>query len=618
MSTLETQQYNSTLSQTLKRHFGHETFRPLQEQIITDVVGGRDVMAIMPTGGGKSLCYQMPALLRQGTTLVISPLIALMEDQVKALQANGIRAAFLNSSNTPEQSMQIQRDAAQGKLDLLYMAPERVFTTSGLRTIGQMNLALLAVDEAHCISEWGHDFRPEYRMLGNFRDQLAKTYGNVPMIALTATATPRVAKDIEQQLQLRNPGIYQSSFERTNLYYEVRPKQGSFQQIHQYLQSHPNDEGIIYCHSRAGTEKMAAKLQDKGIRARPYHAGLSHVERSQNQHDFVYGDTRVICATIAFGMGIDKPDVRFVFHADLPRNLEGYYQETGRAGRDGLPADCILFFSAGDRAKIEHFFEEKSESERQLAQWQLSQVIKFAYHTGCRCQPLLGYFGQKHEGNCGHCDNCQQAPELIDATQDARKLLSAVARTGQYYGMGYVINVLRGKSDEKIQRNRHDKLSVFGIGSDNRLAYWKTLGDALVMTGYMSQTADQFPILHLNEQSMPLLRGEVEFEMVKPRAMLQKEAGSKKHEVMDVDGMPVNEALFEHLRQLRLQLAHDQNIPPYMVFSDLSLRQMAALKPTTLTQFDQINGVGARKSKQYGDTFINAISEYQAKHEDPF
>ncbi len=610
MSTIDTQQYNTTLSQTLKRHFGHDAFRPLQEQIILDVTGGRDVLAIMPTGGGKSLCYQMPALLREGTTLVVSPLIALMEDQVKALQTNGINAAFLNSSNTPAQSMQIQRDASEGKLDLLYMAPERVFSASGLRTIGLMNLSLIAVDEAHCISEWVHDFRPEYRMLGNFRDQLAGTYGNVPVIALTATATPRVAKDIAAQLQLRNPGIYQRSFERENLYYEVRPKQQVFAQIAQYIQSHPNDEGIIYCHSRAGTEKLASKLQDKGIRAKPYHAGLTYQERSDNQHDFVYGDTRVICATIAFGMGIDKPDVRFVMHADLPRNLEGYYQETGRAGRDGLPADCILFFSAGDRAKIEHFFEEKSDSERELAQWQLSQVIKFAYHTGCRCVPLLGYFGQEHAGKCGHCDNCQQPPELIDVTQDARKFLSAVARIQQTYGMGYVINVLRGKVDEKIQRNGHDKLSVFGIGSDSRIAYWKTVAEALINHGYVSQTTDQFPILRLNEQSMPLLKGEVTFEMVKPRALLQKSAGSKKHDVTDVDGMPVDESLFEHLRQLRLQLAHDQNIPPYMVFSDLSLRQMSAIKPVTLTQFDQINGVGALKSKKYGETFVDAIAGF--------
>jgi ATP-dependent DNA helicase RecQ len=610
MPPVEIQQYNTELGQTLKRHFGHDTFRPLQEQIIQDVIDGRDVMAIMPTGGGKSLCYQLPALLRKGTTLVVSPLIALMEDQVKALQTNGIKAAFLNSTNTPQQSMQIQRDAATGQLDLLYMAPERVFSASGLRTIGLMNLTLIAVDEAHCISEWGHDFRPEYRMLGNFREQLAGTYGHVPMIALTATATPRVAKDIAAQLQLRNPGIYQRSFERENLYYEVRPKDQTTQQIIQYIQEHPNDEGIVYCYSRNATELLAEKLRQKGIAAKPYHAGLAHQERTANQHDFVYGDTRVICATIAFGMGIDKPDVRFVIHADLPRNLEGYYQETGRAGRDGLPADCILFFSAGDRAKIEHFFEEKSDAERELAQWQLQQVVKFAYETSCRCVPLLGYFGQEHAGKCGHCDNCQQAPQIINATEDARKFLSAVARTGQTYGMGYVIHVLRGKTDEKIQRNHHDKLTVFGIGKENRISYWKMLAEALINHGYLSQTSDQFPTLRLNTQSMPLLKGEVQFEMVQPRAIEKKQVGSKKQALVAVDGMPVNEALFEHLRQLRLQLAHDQSIPPYMVFSDLSLRQMAALKPMTLTQFDQINGVGALKSKKYGETFVTAIAQF--------
>lgn len=611
MTTMDTQQYNNELSQLLKRHFGHDAFRPLQEQIIQDVVNGRDVLTIMPTGGGKSLCYQMPALMREGMTLVVSPLIALMEDQVKALQANGIRAAYLNSTNTPQQSMQIQRDAIAGELDLIYMAPERVMNASGLRLLQQINLTLIAIDEAHCISEWGHDFRPEYRMIGKFRDEFASAFGHIPIIGLTATATPRVAKDIQEQLQLRTPGIYQRSFERENLYYDIRPKQQSTQQIVQYIQSHSNDEGIIYCYSRASTERMAQKLQDKGIRAKPYHAGLPHQQRSKNQHDFVYGDTRVICATIAFGMGIDKPDVRFVIHADLPRNLEGYYQETGRAGRDGLPADCILFFSAGDRAKIEHFFDEKSDSERELAQWQLNQVVQYAYTTKCRCVPLLGYFGQEHDGECGHCDNCLQKPELIDVTMDARKLLSTVARTQQTYGMGYVIHVLRGKIDEKIQRNRHDQLSVFGIGKENSIGYWRMLGDALINHGYLNQsTIDQFPILKFNEQSTLLLKGEVEFEMVKPRALKQKSVGSKKHDVTDFDGTPVSEELFQHLRSLRLELAQKQSIPPYMVFSDLSLRQMAAFKPMTLDKFDQINGVGARKSKKYGEIFVQAIAEF--------
>ncbi len=596
---------HADLNALLKQWFGHDSFRPTQRQVITDTLAGRDVFLVMPTGGGKSLCYQLPAVARDGVTVVISPLIALMQDQTKALADNGVACTVLNSSVEPPEITRREHAAVDGQFRLIYMAPERLMSPAGARLIEQLNIALFAIDEAHCISEWGHDFRPEYRQLGTLRQRFRDT----PIMALTATATPRVAEDIVAQLHLDNPAVYRGGFERTNLFYEVRRKDRTSDQIVRYLTDNPDHEGIIYCLSRDGTERMAQKLVQRGIRALPYHAGLPNEQRHQNQHDFVYGDCRVICATIAFGMGIDKPDVRFVIHADLPRHIEGYYQETGRAGRDGLPADCILFFSHGDRAKLEFFIEQKeTEQEREHATWQLQQMINFAYTTGCRCVPLLGYFGEQYPGACGHCDNCRNPPEMQDATEDAQKLLSAVARTDQRFGLGHVIDVLRGNATEKVARYRHDDLSVFALGADLPVNHWRRVAEALMEADQLAQTTDQYPTLQLAPGSRAVLRGEADVRIVQPRVLKTKR--EKPTAIPDEDLGPVDLDLFEKLRQLRRRLATEQAVPPYVVFSDASLRHMAQLQPVTPDTFAAVKGVGDHKLEKYGSIFMDAIREH--------
>ncbi|MAE67342.1 MAG: DNA helicase RecQ [Phycisphaeraceae bacterium] len=590
------------LNLLLKQQFGHNTFRPMQRQIIDDTIAGRDAFVLMPTGGGKSLCYQMPALVREGTTIVVSPLIALMEDQLTALQANGVQATVLNSSVAYREIVERESAAAAGRYDLIYMAPERLMSSSGQRLLGRMQVGHFAIDEAHCISEWGHDFRPEYRMLGALR----RAYPDTPITALTATATPRVAEDIVDQLDLRDARIYRGSFERDNLYYEARPKQKVMEQVETYLDANPEHEGIIYCHSRAAVERAAERLRGRGIAALPYHAGLSGDVRARHQHDFVYGQARVIVATLAFGMGVDKPDVRFVVHADLPRNLESYYQETGRAGRDGQPSDCILFFSHGDRMKIESFIDMKpDEQERQVARRQLRQMIDFAYATECRCRPLLAYFGQDHVGDCGHCDNCRMPPNAVDATQDARKLLSAVTRTGQRFGLGHVIDVLRGVETERVERNGHGTLSVFGVGRDQTKGYWRRVAETLIHREELAVTRDEYPTAHFTEASRPVLVGEVPVEVTLPRV----ERRSKKTRAPVVDEGPIDHELFEQLRRLRREIAEQQNVPPYVVFSDASLKQMAARHPTTPEAFLEITGVGRHKLERYGEAFMSRIRE---------
>ncbi len=603
---------DNRLIDLLKAYFGHDRLRPIQDRAVADALAQRDVFVVMPTGGGKSLCYQLPAVCGEGTTVVICPLIALMQNQVELLQANGVQATLLNSTLDPAEAARREQQALDGKYDLIYMAPERLISGAGRRLLSRLNVNRFAIDEAHCISEWGHDFRPEYRQLGTLRAGFGGRFKDTPLIALTATATPRVANDIVKMLHLRDPAIHHGGFERTNLYSEVRPKQQSFQQIVEYLADHPDDEGIIYCQSRARVDRIAQKLSARGVTALPYHAGLENGERKRNQHDFIYGDTRVIVATIAFGMGIDKPDVRFVIHADMPRHLEGYYQETGRAGRDGLEADCILFYSPADRAKIEYFIEQKTdEKEKAHAYEQLDKVATFAHATACRCVPLMGHFGEEHPGDCGHCDNCRKPPVLTDATEDAQKLLSAVARTDQRFGLGYVIDVLRGSKAQRVMDYKHDQLTVHGIGKDKPKPYWSQLADALIRQDKLALTADEFRTAHLTPASRPILKGDENVEITLSRATPTRTAPKPRRSSSAVDDSPLtdaDQALFEDLRNLRRTLAADQNVPPYVVFGDLALRAMARNRPTTDTDFLDIPGVGQTKLKRYGPKFMAVIS----------
>jgi len=593
----------------LKERFGHDAYRPMQRRVIDAAMQNRDAMVVMPTGGGKSLCYQLPAIATPGTTLVVSPLIALMQNQVDLLHANGIKATLLNSSLSREEADLRERQAIDGAFDLVYLAPERLMSSAGFRLLSRLNVSRIAVDEAHCISEWGHDFRPEYRQLGQLREGFGGKVADAPLLALTATATPRVADDIVRQLGLRDPAVFRAGFERTNLYYEVRPKRKVFEQLMAYLAQHPTEEGIIYCGSRAAVDRLTERLYNAGVAAVGYHAGMEHADRHASQHAFVFGDARVCVATVAFGMGVDKPDVRFVFHTDLPRQLEGYYQQTGRAGRDGLPANCVLFYSPADLPRLLGFAEEKpSEQERQLAIEQARQMVGFAVETRCRMPSLLGYFGQSHPGECGHCDNCKHPPRIIEATDDARRLLSAVARTDQRYGLGHVVDVLRGSKSQRVLDLGHDQLSVHGIGSRKGKAFWMALADGLIQRGELGVTADEFRVAHLTETSMPVLRGEVEVSVAEPRAL----AGVKTQR-NDREIPPADRALFDTLRQLRTKLARERGVPPYIIFGDASLEQMARDKPTSLQAFAAIGGVGQAKLSRYGDVFVETIRDFEGE-----
>ena len=611
-SQIDSNSASDPVRDALKRHFGHDAFRPMQQPIIADAMAGRDVFVLMPTGGGKSLCYQMPAVLDRGTTVVVSPLIALMDDQVKSLEANGIAATVLNSTVEAREIHRREANARAGHYDLIYMAPERLTGPAGVRLLSHIDVNLFAIDEAHCISQWGHDFRPEYRKLSLLRTGLPDRVRQVPIMALTATATPRVEQDVAEQLRLSDPHRYRGQFERKNLVYRIIHKYQMFDQILGYLRSHPTHEGIIYCLSRASTEDLATRLQAHSIAALPYHAGLEGPTRRAHQHAFVYGEARVMVATIAFGMGVDKPDVRFVIHADLPRHLEGYYQETGRAGRDGLPADCILYYSAGDRAKIERFIEEKQDDQdREHAQWQLKQMIRYVHTTKCRCVPLLAHFGEGHGGDCGHCDNCLEPPNLIDATEDARKILSVVARTGQRFGLGHVINVVRGSKSKRMGELGHDHLSVYGIGADQPTGHWRHVLEALLESGGLALTTDQYQTAYLTEASLPVLRGKVTVQVKQSRVAPITRKAKPSSAAVEPSG-PVDEALFQILRRLRHHLAAEQGIPPYVVFGDVSLRHMAALKPSSREQFGQVKGVGQTKLERYGNLFLDEIASFQS------
>jgi ATP-dependent DNA helicase RecQ len=588
----------------LKQAFGYAAFRPHQEEIIRESLAGRDVFALLPTGGGKSLCFQLPALVRPGLTVVISPLIALMKDQVDQLQANGIAATFLNSSLGEEERKARWRGLHAGDYKLLYISPERLMAGEGsiFDALRRWSVGLVAVDEAHCISEWGHDFRPEYRQLSALRDSLP----DVPFMALTATATGRVRDDIIRQLHLHDPLVHVASFNRPNLTYRVLPKNQAYRQISDFIAGRPKESGIIYCFSRAGAETLAQKLSRDGIRALPYHAGLSANERARNQEAFLRDETRLICATVAFGMGINKPNVRFVIHHDLPKNIEGYYQETGRAGRDGLPGECLLLFSAGDVTKQTGFIAEKTNpDEQRIAREQLQQITHYAESAECRRAALLEYFGESYpQPNCGSCDNCLSPRSTWDGTVAAQKLLSCVYRirqkSGFNTGLNHIIAVLTGSESERVVQWGHDTLSTYGIGTELGRNDWGAVGRELVRLGFLRQTAEQFSVIELTREGMEALKDRRAITLTKP----MERPRTRSSRVGDIS---CDELLFEKLRQLRKSLADEHGVPPYIIFGDNSLRLMAREYPTTDSEFLTISGVGERKLRDYGEAFLDEI-----------
>jgi len=598
-----------TLPQLLKSTFGYATFRPLQREIIEANLVGEDVFALLPTGGGKSLCFQLPALARDGLTVVVSPLIALMKDQVDALQASGVAATFLNSTLGAEESRTRLRGLHRGDYKLLYVAPERLMLTGWIENLKTWNVSCIAIDEAHCVSEWGHDFRPEYRQLAKLRTALPE----VPMMALTATATGRVREDIVTHLKLRDPQTFVASFNRPNLTYRVVPKDEPAKQIINFVRKREHESGIIYCASRATAERVAESLAGRGFLARPYHAGLDAAERARNQEMFLRDDTRIICATIAFGMGINKPNVRWVIHHDLPKNIEGYYQETGRAGRDGLPGDCLLLFSPGDIAKQTHFLDEiTNEQERSIARAQLRQIVHYAESSGCRRAELLQYFGETFPlNNCGACDNCAEPRESFDGTIVAQKFLSCVFRIQQASrfgaGLNHVIEVLTGAKTDKITRWGHDQLSTYGIGGELSRPQWASIGRELMRLGYVGLGTGEYATLELTAEGMAVLRARTPITLTKPAADAPKSRRVAPRREGDID---CDEILFEKLRTLRKLLADERKVPAYIIFGDNTLRALAREYPQSLSDLEGIPGIGEKKRAEFGEVFTATIASY--------
>ncbi|MCX6761581.1 MAG: DNA helicase RecQ [Candidatus Moranbacteria bacterium] len=600
--------------QTLKQYFGYDEFRPLQADIIAHVLEKNNAFVLMPTGGGKSLCYQLPALKFSGITLVISPLIALMKDQVDALRANGIEAEFINSTLELSEIIKIEKKARSGELKILYVAPERLALDYFKNFLKNLKISLIAIDEAHCISEWGHDFRPDYRNLAKLRS----IFPAVPVMALTATATDKVREDIVWQLEMQEARVFISSFNRPNLSYVVRPKKNAFLTLVNLLKKYPDRSVIIYCFSRKETENIAADLEYEGFKAEAYHAGLENEKRRKTQEKFVRDEIQIIVATIAFGMGIDKPEVRLIVHYSLPKSIEGYYQETGRAGRDGLPSECVLFYSYGDTIKHNFFLRDiQNEAERASAQKKLAQVVEYAELRTCRREYLLQYFSEKQESeSCGGCDICLTPKDEVDATIIVQKILSAIFRTGERFGTRYVMSVLRGARIKKVLELGHDKLSVFGIAKDaseEELMYFINL---LIAKGLIAKSDSEYPTLHITNRGKKFLNNRE--KIILPAPQFEKESKGSGQETLNRQwkkgALEYDTALFEQLRVLRKNLADQKGVPPFVIFSDVALQEMAYYFPGSKENFLQISGVGAMKLEQYGEKFMPIIRDYAKKN----
>jgi len=590
----------------LKKHFGYDKFRPLQEEIVAHVIGGNDALVLMPTGGGKSLCFQLPALHFDGLTMVISPLISLMKDQVDALTENGIPSAFINSSLSSSEMDKILRAVKDGTVKIIYLAPERLALESFQNFLKTLKISLIAIDEAHCISEWGHDFRPEYRNLKILRQLFPRT----PTIALTATATVRVREDILRQMMMTRAKTFLASFNRPNLTYSIIPKENSFYQLMALLKKYRGKPAIIYCFSRKDTENLASDLNQNNFSALPYHAGIDSQTRKTNQEKFIRDEVPIIVATIAFGMGIDKPDVRLVVHYHLPKSIEGYYQETGRAGRDGMPSECVLLYSYGDTIKHKYFIKDvEDDKEREQALLKLDQIVRLCENNSCRRKFLLEYFGEKSSDIiCENCDYCLRSKETFDATVITQKILSVILRTNERFGANYIIDILRGSSSADILQRGHNSLTVWGIAKNQTQAELKDIIRSLIAHNILNKTAGEYPCLAVTSAGKILLKQKEKIILPKPKGHLDYIKQAKANESR------YDEDLFEILRQLRRQIADRMSVPPFIIFGDIALREMAIYFPQSRESFLKIAGVGERKLEQYGQDFMQAITRYAREH----